>query len=103
MKLTLGLDAETHQPFTIPLTGAATKTLGIFGKKGSGKTWTAAVWVEQLLHNKVPVVILDPVGRWWDLGLSATGARIHEARCLRGVPILANDCYVTINPQKWFG
>ncbi len=71
--LTLGLNADTNNPFTIPVQGAATKTLGIFGKKGSGKTWTAAVWVEQLLTHQVPVVILDPVGRWWDLGLSADG------------------------------
>ncbi len=74
MKLiTLGTNQETKEPFTIPVAGAATKTLGVFGKKGSGKTWTAAVWVEQLLANKIPVVILDPVGRWWDLGLSADG------------------------------
>ncbi len=33
------------------------------------------MWVEQLLTHKVPVVILDPVGRWWDLGLSADGAK----------------------------
>lgn len=73
--LNLGVSVETGAPFLIPLTGAATKTLGIFGKKGSGKTWTSAVWVEQLLTNKIPVVILDPVGRWWDLGLSAPDGR----------------------------
>lgn len=72
-QIILGTDLETDEPFTIPVAGAATKTLGIFGKKGSGKTWTAAVWVEQLLANKIPVVVLDPVGRWWDLGLSADG------------------------------
>ncbi len=71
--IALGTDLETNAPFTIPLAGAATKTLGIFGKKGSGKTWTAGVWVEQLLSNKIPAVVLDPVGRWWDLGLSADG------------------------------
>jgi Helicase HerA, central domain len=71
--ITLGTNLETDSPFTIPVGGAATKTLGIFGKKGSGKTWTAAVWVEQLLAHKIPVVILDPVGRWWDLGLAADG------------------------------
>lgn len=71
--ITLGTNIETNQPFAIPLAGAATKTMGIFGKKGSGKTWTAALWVEQLLTHKIPVVVLDPVGRWWDLGLSADG------------------------------
>lgn len=71
--ITLGVNQETGQPFTIPLQGAATKTIGVFGKKGSGKTFTTAVWVEQLIANKIPVVVLDPVGRWWDLGLSADG------------------------------
>jgi hypothetical protein len=69
----LGTNTETNAPFAIPLTGAATKTLGVFGKKGAGKTYAAAVWVEQLLLNKVPVIVLDPVGRWWDLGVNADG------------------------------
>ena len=72
-QIVLGVHAEAGSPFGIPVAGAATKTLGIFGKKGSGKTWTAAVWVEQLLSHKIPVVILDPVGRWWDLGVGADG------------------------------
>src|SRR5512142_2360928 len=69
----LGVNLETDKLFTISLKGAATKTLGVFGKKGSGKTFTTAVWVEQLLRHKIPVVVLDPVGRWWDLGLAANG------------------------------
>lgn len=32
----LGTDLATQHPFTLTALGAATKTLGIFGKKGSG-------------------------------------------------------------------
>jgi hypothetical protein len=71
--ITLGTNTEINTPFVIPLAGAATKTIGVFGKKGAGKTYAAAVWVEQLLLNKVPVIVLDPVGRWWDLGVNADG------------------------------
>jgi hypothetical protein len=52
---------------------AATQTFLVVGKRGSGKTNTAARIVEQLLAAKVPVVVLDPVDAWWGLKASRDG------------------------------
>lgn len=51
---------------TMPL-AAATETLGIFGQKGSGKSSTSAVFVEQGVHAGGRFVIADPTGVWWGL------------------------------------
>ncbi len=52
---------------------AATQTILIVGKRGSGKSTTAARNVEQLLKAKVPVAILDPVDSWWGLKAARDG------------------------------
>jgi DNA helicase HerA-like ATPase len=54
-------------------TDAVTQTLGILGKRGSGKTTTASVFAEELLRNELPLVIVDPTGAWWGLRSSADG------------------------------
>jgi hypothetical protein len=59
---------------TMPL-DAATETFGIFGVKGRGKTFTAAVLTEQFLAAGVPVVVIDPTGVHWGLRSSADGKR----------------------------
>jgi hypothetical protein len=51
----------------------ATQTTLIVGKRGSGKSTTAARVVEQLLRAKVPVAILDPVDSWWGLKAARDG------------------------------
>lgn len=57
-----------------------TQTIGILGRRGSGKTTTASVLVEQLLLAKLPVVVIDPTDAWWGLKSSKNG---HE----EGFPI----------------
>jgi len=52
-----------------------TQTLGIIGRKGSGKTYLSMLLAEGLLDMKAQVVILDPVGNWWSLRLAADGKR----------------------------
>lgn len=47
--------------------------LGFLGTSGSGKTYNAGVAVERLLSKKARVVIVDPLGVWWGLRLSADG------------------------------
>ncbi len=71
--LTLGRSVLNDKQFEISLARAATKKLGVVGISGSGKTHNSAVLVEQFIRQGVPVVIFDPVGRWWDLGISADG------------------------------
>lgn len=58
--------------FILPL-DAATATFGILGKKGRGKTHTAAVLAEGLIKSGVPTTVLDPTGAWYGLRSSADG------------------------------
>ena len=60
---------------------AVTETFAILAKRGAGKTYTAAVTVEEMLKASLQVLVVDPVGVWWGLGSSADGQ--HE-----GLPIV---------------
>jgi uncharacterized protein len=57
---------------SLPL-DAVTETFAILAKRGSGKTYTAAVMVEEMIAAGLPVVVIDPVGVWWGLRSSANG------------------------------
>jgi DNA helicase HerA-like ATPase len=60
---------------------AVTETFAILAKRGAGKTYTAAVLVEEMMGAALPVVIIDPVGVWWGLRSSALedlGRRIRR-------------------------
>lgn len=59
--------------FTLPL-DSATATVSILGKKGRGKTHTAAVFTEGLINAGVPTTVLDPTGAWYGLRSSADGS-----------------------------
>lgn len=47
--------------------------LGFVGTAGSGKTYNAGSGVERVLASGGRVVIPDPLGVWWGLGLKADG------------------------------
>jgi hypothetical protein len=47
--------------------------LGFVGTAGSGKTYNASSGVERILASGGRVVIPDPLGVWWGLGLKADG------------------------------
>lgn len=57
---------------SLPL-DAVTQTFLIVGKRGSGKSNTAARFVEQLHHARLPFVVLDPVDTWWGLKAGRDG------------------------------
>lgn len=57
---------------TLPVE-AATQTFLIVGKRGSGKTSTAVRLAEQLIKADVPIVVIDPVDRWYGLKASRDG------------------------------
>jgi hypothetical protein len=57
---------------TLP-TDAVTQTFLIVGKRGSGKSNTAARLVEQLHAAGCPFVVLDPVDNWWGVKASRDG------------------------------
>ena len=52
---------------------AATQTFLNIGKRGSGKTNTAARLVEQFHKASVPFIVLDPVDSWWGLKAGKDG------------------------------
>lgn len=54
-------------------TEAVTQTFAILAKRGVGKTYTAAVMVEEMVKAGLPVVVVDPIGVWWGLRSSADG------------------------------
>jgi hypothetical protein len=52
---------------------AVTQTFAILAKRGVGKTYTASVFVEEIIKAGLPVVVVDPIGVWWGLRASADG------------------------------
>src|SRR5437764_7744781 len=48
--------------------------IAIVGTAGSGKTYAAKGFVEQLLDIGARVAIIDPLGVWWGLRASADGS-----------------------------
>lgn len=50
-----------------------TEAFAILAKRGSGKTYTAMVMVEQMVGAGLPVAVIDPTGAWWGLRSSADG------------------------------
>jgi hypothetical protein len=60
---------------TIIPEAALSHHIGILGKTGSGKTYTAKVVVEGLLKAGKRVAIIDPTGAWWGLKSSADGKK----------------------------
>lgn len=50
-----------------------TKTTAILAQRRKGKTYTANVLAEELVHARLPWVALDPTGAWWGLRSSADG------------------------------
>jgi len=52
---------------------AVTQTFALLAVRGSGKTYTAAVLVEELVKAGQPVVVVDPIGVWWGLRADAAG------------------------------
>lgn len=59
---TLALPPEVH-----------TQASAILGIRGSGKTHTAVVDVEEMLERSLPVVVIDPLDVWWGLKSSKDG------------------------------
>ena len=57
---------------SLPL-DAVTQTFLVVGKRGSGKSNTAARFVEQLYKARIPFVVLDPVDTWWGLKAGRDG------------------------------
>lgn len=51
----------------------ATQSIGIYGVKGSGKSYAASVLAEEMIEAGVQVAVIDPTDAWWGLRSSADG------------------------------
>lgn len=45
----------------------------ILAKRGAGKTYSGAVLAEEMLKNKVPIIVIDGMGIWWGLRVGKDG------------------------------
>jgi len=63
---------KLSQDLSLPI-DAATQTFAFIGRKGSGKTYGAGKLVELFIDHKIQVAILDTVGNWYGLRISANG------------------------------
>lgn len=66
------LPFEISDSLRLPL-NAVTEAFGVIGVRGSGKTTTARVLVEEMLSFGCRSVVIDPLGAWWGLRSSASG------------------------------
>jgi DNA helicase HerA-like ATPase len=93
---------------------AVTETFAILAKRGAGKTYIAAVMVEELLQAGLQVVVADPVGVWWGLRASADGQQEGLPIVIIGgehgdVPLevgageIIADGFVNLLPGKYVG
>lgn len=70
-ELHIAKSGAKHAP-TLPL-DAVTRTFGIVGQRGTGKTSTAVVMVEEMARKGAHCAVLDPVGAWY--GITRAGER----------------------------
>ncbi len=63
---------------SLPL-DAVTEVIGVFGKRGMGKSNTARVLAEGMLRAGQQVIIFDPLDVWWGLALDAAGTAPGES------------------------
>ena len=42
-------------------------------KRGAGKTYSAAVLAEEMLKDKIPIIVIDGMGIWWGLRVGKDG------------------------------
>lgn len=57
---------------TLPI-DTATWVLAYLAKRGAGKTYCAAVQAEEMLKVGIPIGVIDGMGIWWGLRVSADG------------------------------
>jgi len=58
--------------FSMPI-DAVTQTISILARRGAGKTHTATVLAEEMLRQRLMVVVIDPTDVWWGLRTSRDG------------------------------
>lgn len=85
----MGLGISSN--LTLTVSDIVGKCIAILGIRGSGKTNTAAVMIEELLSYRLPVVIVDVDGEYW--GLKERYEIVHLGR---------GDVDIEIEPQHGY-
>jgi hypothetical protein len=68
-----GVTIKLGEGLDLPEKQAPTQTYGFIARKGAGKTYAAGRLVEELIRIGAPVIVIDPVGTWYGLGIAAGG------------------------------
>ncbi len=71
MKLKIGT-TESNKAFSLP-ESVAGQALAVIGIRGSGKTYGASKFAEELYRNGTQIVAIDPVGVWFGLRVGKDG------------------------------
>lgn len=119
------IGASAGKPFEID-EEYVTQATAVLGRRGAGKTNTAVVAAEELLHRGFQIVALDPLDVWWglrstregaasgypvvvfggqheDLPLHATtGARIADFTVEKRIPAVLSLRHLSKNDQRRF-
>jgi len=73
VKLQLAFEQKTNKPITP--SAEFSRAVLICGKRGSGKSYTLGVIAEELARlNRFLVILVDPMGVFWSMGLPTTTA-----------------------------
>jgi hypothetical protein len=76
----IGNYVGTGKEFLVP-DDLVTQPVAIYGKRGSGKTNTAVVLVEEMVKAGQQTIVLEPLGNWTGLKSSADGTK-------KGLPVV---------------
>jgi hypothetical protein len=82
--LWLGKIAETNIKATFDMNDLTTHVL-IAGATGAGKSVTGNIFVEELLENKIPVVVFDPTGQWTGFMRPCTDPKVLKYYRMHGL------------------
>lgn len=110
-KVWLGKIAETSKKAFFDMTDLRTHVLTA-GATGSGKSVSATIFVEELLKEKIPVIVFDPTAQWTgfvrpcrDPNLlkyyKEFGLNINDTRPYNGMIYEITDPNVNINFKKY--
>jgi len=70
----LGSLRDFQAPVNLSVSKLMEKHVGVFGRTGSGKSYTAGVLAEGLLDHEQPLVVVDPHGEYASLKVDSVGA-----------------------------
>ena len=56
---------DIHDQVSLSIGDVIGESVAVLGIKGSGKTNSAAVWIEEILSAALPLTVVDIEGEYW--------------------------------------